>query len=305
MSDVLPVDPTITIRAETLLADPDTCKFTVSRVVHPGGPFFFDNRERAGVSPLIMRLFALPDIVNLLVTENVVTVGKEPSASWSGLKAAIGTAIRTQLLTGVPAIIEAPRTASTGGQSDAGVRTFIKERTAIKINRDCETTLIPSGEKLKLSQGEYVVVTQALGGSFSVRTAMGHLARIAVLDADALGLENTSEKEAPTATKPFNVGKVIKRLKTIFDPEIPVNVVDLGLIYVCEAHPLVDGGHRVEIKMSMTAPGCGMGDVLKEDARAKVQVVPGVTDVDIEIVWDPPWDKGRMSEAARLQLGML
>ena len=99
--------------------------------------------------------------------------------------------------------------------------------------------------------------------------------------------------------------QVIDALRTIYDPEIPVNVVDLGLIYTCDAHPLADGGHRVEIKMSMTAPGCGMGDVLKEDARAKVQVVPGVTDVDIEIVWDPPWDKGRMSEAARLQLGML
>ncbi len=304
MSDVLPVDPMITIRAETLLADPDTCKFTVSRIVHPGGPFFFDNKERAGGSPLVVRLFALPEVVNVLVTENVVTVGKEPAASWSELKSAIGTAIRTQLLTGVPGIIEAPHTASTGGRSDAEIRTFIEERTAIEIKRDCETTLIPRGEKLKLSQGEYVVVTQALGGSFTVRTAMGHLTRVAALDADALGLESTPEIEAPAEAGPFNVGKVIERLKTVFDPEIPINVVDLGLIYVCEAHPLADGGHRVEIKMSMTAPGCGMGDVLKEDARAKVQAVPGVTDVDIEIVWDPPWDQSRMSEAARLQLGM-
>ena len=103
---------------------------------------------------------------------------------------------------------------------------------------------------------------------------------------------------------PFSLEKVIDKLKTVFDPEIPVNVVDLGLIYVCEAHPLAAGGHRVEIKMSMTAPGCGMGDVLKEDARAKVQAVPGVTDVDIEIVWEPAWDQSRMSEAAQLQLGL-
>lgn len=99
--------------------------------------------------------------------------------------------------------------------------------------------------------------------------------------------------------------RVIEQLKTVFDPEIPVNVVDLGLIYACEAHPIEGGGQRVEIKMSMTAPGCGMGDVLMEDARAGVQAVPGVAEVDVEIVWDPPWDQSRMPEAARLQLGML
>lgn len=179
------------------------------------------------------------------------------------------------------------------------------QHTPIELKRDCEATLIPSGEKMKLSQGDCVVVTQALGGSFTVRTEVGHLARVAILDADALGLESTSEEEAPAEAEPFNLEKVIEKLKTVFDPEIPVNVVDLGLIYVCEAHPLADGGHRVEIKMSMTAPGCGMGDVLKEDARATVQAVPGVTDVDIEIVWDPAWDQSRMSLAARLQLGLL
>ncbi len=99
---------------------------------------------------------------------------------------------------------------------------------------------------------------------------------------------------------------MIEKLKTVFDPEIPVNVVDLGLIYVCEAHRLADGGHRVEIKMSMTVPGCGMGDVLKADARRKVQEgVAGVTEVDIEIVWESAWDQSRMSEAAQLQLGLL
>ena len=98
--------------------------------------------------------------------------------------------------------------------------------------------------------------------------------------------------------------KVIEAIKTVYDPEIPINVVDLGLIYACDAQPLADGGHRVEIKMSMTAPGCGMGDVLKDDARARVQTVPGVSEVGIELVWDPPWDPSRMSDAARLQLGM-
>jgi Fe-S cluster biogenesis protein NfuA len=134
MSD-LPVDPTITIRAETLLADPDTFKFTVSRTVHPGGPFFFENKERAGGSPLVERLFALLGVAHVLVTENVVTVWKEPSASWSGLTAAIGTAIRTQLLTGVPAILQSPRNASTGRRPDAEIRAVVQELLDKEVNR--------------------------------------------------------------------------------------------------------------------------------------------------------------------------
>ena len=179
---------------------------------------------------------------------------------------------------------------------------------AIELERDCKATLIPSGQELLLSQADLVVVTQALGGSFTVRTLNGQLARIEARDGDALGFEAGGESEpanaAPVQAGPFELQQVIETLKTVFDPEIPVNVVDLGLIYVCEAHPLADGGHRVEIKMSMTAPGCGMGDVLKVDARTKVLALAGVTDVDIEIVWDPPWDASRMSEAAQLQLGM-
>ncbi len=176
---------------------------------------------------------------------------------------------------------------------------------SIELERDCEATLIPSGAKVRLSQGEQVVLTQTLGGSFTVRTEVGDLARIAALDADALGLEVKSANREPVDEGPFDMQRVIEELKTVFDPEIPVNVVDLGLIYACEAQPLAEGGQRVEIKMSMTAPGCGMGDVLKEDARARVQTVPGVAEVDVEIVWEPPWDQSRMSEAARLQLGML
>ncbi len=177
--------------------------------------------------------------------------------------------------------------------------------TPINLTRDCEATLIPGGQKVTLSQGDCVSVTQALGGSFTVRTMSGHLARIDADDAAALGLEGEPANEEPVEAGPFELQRVIETLKTVFDPEIPVNVVDLGLIYVCEAHPLAAGGHRVEIKMSMTAPGCGMGDVLKGDARSKVQALAGVTEVDVEIVWDPPWDASRMSEAAQLQLGML
>jgi Fe-S cluster biogenesis protein NfuA len=135
MSDVLPVDPTITIRAEGLLADPDACKFTVSRTVHPGGPFFFDNKERAAGSPLPERLFALPGVTYVLIADNVVTIGKEPGASWAGLKSATGTAIRTQLVTGVPAILEASRNANTQERTDAESRAVVQELLDREINR--------------------------------------------------------------------------------------------------------------------------------------------------------------------------
>jgi len=135
MSDVLPVDPTITIRAETSQADPDTYKFTVSRTVHPGGPFFFDSRERAAGSPLVERLFALPGVAYVLVAETVVTVGKDPDVAWSALKSAIGAAIRTQLLTGVPAIFEAPRDTGARERTDAGIRALVQELLDREVNR--------------------------------------------------------------------------------------------------------------------------------------------------------------------------
>jgi probable FeS assembly SUF system protein SufT len=173
----------------------------------------------------------------------------------------------------------------------------------IELTRDCAATLIPSGERLQLGRGERVLVTQALGGSFTVQISGGRLARIAAEDADALGLDAPQEV-LPQASDAFNIQQVLDLLRTVYDPEIPVNVVDLGLIYQCAARPLADGSQRVEIKMSMTAPGCGMGDVLKEEARARVQSIPGVSEVEVEIVWEPPWDQSRMSDAARLQLGL-
>jgi len=180
--------------------------------------------------------------------------------------------------------------------------------TSIELQRDCEATVIPGGDRITLRRGDQVRVTQALGGTFTVTTSGGYLARIGATDAGALGLEGLESRPAidqPPASGAFALDDVFDKLKTVFDPEIPVNVVDLGLIYTCEEQPLPAGGHRVEIKMSMTAPGCGMGDVLREDAIARVQEVPGVAEVDVELVWDPPWDPSRMSEAARLELGML
>jgi probable FeS assembly SUF system protein SufT len=173
----------------------------------------------------------------------------------------------------------------------------------IVLARDCEATQIPSGAKVTLPAGTRVTITQSLGGQFTVTTDQGGLFRIAGEDAAALG--ERAPAAAPMVEGPFEAEKVWEQLRTVFDPEIPVNLVDLGLIYRCEAVPLPDGGHRVEIDMSMTAPGCGMGDVLKDDVRRKIQGVPGVREVEVQVVWDPPWDASRMSDAARLQLGWM
>jgi probable FeS assembly SUF system protein SufT len=177
-------------------------------------------------------------------------------------------------------------------------------RAPIELGFDCVVTLIPSGRTMTLEAGDRVTVAQALGGTITVQTECGYLARISSEDAHRLGLDSKPVSDESAASGPFDIERVIEQLKTVFDPEIPINVVDLGLIYACDTHQLADGSHRVEIKMSMTAPGCGMGDVLREDARSRVQTVSGVSDVDVELVWDPPWDMSRMSDAARLELGM-
>ena len=179
----------------------------------------------------------------------------------------------------------------------------------LTVERNCPAVEIPSGRHVTLLEGEQVVLVQTLGGSFTIRSDQGCLARVAGADAAALGLDepdptNEVVDEVTAQSGRFDLERVMEELKTVFDPEIPINVVDLGLVYACDAWPLADGTHRVEIKMSMTAPGCGMGDVLAEDARARVLALPGVSEVDVELVWDPPWDLSRMSEAARLELGM-
>jgi probable FeS assembly SUF system protein SufT len=178
-----------------------------------------------------------------------------------------------------------------------------KRAGLIALARDCRATRIPSGGHAVLPAGTPVAITQSLGGEFTVTTGEGGLFRIAGQDADALGQRRA--EPAAFVEGPFDEGLVWEQLRTVFDPEIPVNLVDLGLIYRCESAPLPQGGQRVEIAMSMTAPGCGMGDVLKEDVRRKVQGLPGVREVRVEVVWDPPWDRSRMSDAARLQLGWM
>ena len=134
MSDVVAIDPAVAIRAETSLADPDTCKFTVNRTVHPGGPFFFDTAERAGGSPLPERLFALDGVAHVLVADNVVTVAKQPGATWNALRAEVGAAIRAQLLSGIPTILEAAYAPSAWGRSDAEIRSVIQDLLDHEVN---------------------------------------------------------------------------------------------------------------------------------------------------------------------------
>ena len=182
------------------------------------------------------------------------------------------------------------------------------DRAPVVLATACPATLIPRGDKVILDAGTEVVVTQALGVSLTVQTDTGRLARIDAAVATEAGLaDHLAEPTAPVADADadFHIDQVVDALRTVFDPEIPVNVVDLGLIYGYEAHQLPDGSHRVEIQMSMTAPGCGMGDVLRDDAHQRVAELPGVSDVNVELVWDPPWSMSRMSEAAKLELGIM
>ncbi len=172
----------------------------------------------------------------------------------------------------------------------------------IKLNRDTEVIEIPSGARSVLTAGSPVSIMQSLGGSYTISGgAYGAMYRIDAHDADALGLP-TPQESAPSEHKPFSEQLVWDELKTVFDPEIPVNVVDLGLIYEC-AISGVEDGHKLDVKMSMTAPGCGMGNVLKADVENKLKRLPEVKEVNVEVVFDPPWGPARMSEAAKLQLG--
>lgn len=174
----------------------------------------------------------------------------------------------------------------------------------VELTRECIATTVPYGEQVTLDAGGLVEIVQQLGASVTVRTEMGAMLRIAGTDADAVGLDPV-EVSVAAADGPFQLDRVIDALQQIYDPEIPVSIVELGLVYRCEEVSAPDGSRRIEIDMTMTAPGCGMGDVLRADALRAVRSIPGVDDVDVTLVFDPPWNINRMSEAARLQLGML
>jgi probable FeS assembly SUF system protein SufT len=183
----------------------------------------------------------------------------------------------------------------------------MQKREVVTLNRDCEGILIPSGDQITLKKGQEVIITQDLGGSYTV-IVLGNLARIDGKDADAIGKEVKvgTEEEGAAAVDMVDEELVWEQLKTCYDPEIPVNIVDLGLIYDLLISPMPDGaGQRVDIKMTLTAPGCGMGPIIADDVRHKVQAIPGVVEAYVELVWEPMWNQGMMSEAAQLRLGMM
>ena len=173
------------------------------------------------------------------------------------------------------------------------------------VTRDVEAREIPSGIPITLKAGDPVAITQSLGGSYTVITTSGFMARIDGKDADAIG-ETVVEADAAALAGRSTDELCWESLKTCYDPEIPVNIVDLGLVYRCELSDLPDGsGKKVDVRFTLTAPGCGMGDTLKEDIRAKLLGVPGVKEADVQVLFDPPWSMAMMSDAAKLQLGML
>lgn len=174
----------------------------------------------------------------------------------------------------------------------------------IPLSRDVDAVIVPAGYPVKLLAGEQASITQDLGGSYTV-VVNGNLFRIAGKDADALGLAVADAGKDTSYAGPVEEPRLWEAMKACYDPEIPVNLVDLGLIYGCTVTPLPAGGSRVEVKMTLTAPGCGMGSTIAHDVETKVMSVPGVTEAHVELVWDPPWNQSMMSEAAKLQLGLL
>ena len=173
----------------------------------------------------------------------------------------------------------------------------------IVLHRDVVAIRVPDGTPTSLRSGDEVTITQELGSSYTLSCPGGYMVRLDAVDADAIG---RIAKDLPGAHHlgPITKDVVYRQLETVYDPEIPVNVVDLGLIYTCDIN-IKDNGYDVRIEMTLTAPGCGMGPVLQDDVHRKVAALPGVVNVDVELVFDPPWDREMMSEVARLELGMM
>ncbi|MGA9028498.1 MAG: putative Fe-S cluster assembly protein SufT [Steroidobacteraceae bacterium] len=179
------------------------------------------------------------------------------------------------------------------------------ENDPILVQREIKAVAIPAGVEVSLRIGSVGYITQALGGSFTVYIE-GNLFRIAGSDADAIGKTRASAPEVPPGASEEEFKSIVwQQLKTCYDPEIPVNIVDLGLIYECDVRRNDDATRTVEIKMTLTAPGCGMGEVLVQDVRDKIRVVPTVAQANVELVFDPPWNHTMMSDEARLQTGMM
>ena len=182
---------------------------------------------------------------------------------------------------------------------------YSRSSEPVRFERDCLVVLVPQGDEVTLPAGSIGYITQALGGSYTVFVE-GNLFRVAGRDADAIGKEPSEPLELPAGASDDEVEKLVwKQLRTCFDPEIPINVVDLGLVYEANVRHRDDGQREVEVRMTLTAPGCGMGDILVDDVRSKLELIPTVVEADVELVFDPPWNRNMMSEAARLETGML
>jgi probable FeS assembly SUF system protein SufT len=176
--------------------------------------------------------------------------------------------------------------------------------TTVELKRDCQAVQIPGGNTVALPAGTAVDITQTLGGTFTIRTH-GALYRLAAADADALGLDASAPAPAaPAAEGPADEKLIWDTLKTCYDPEIPVNIVDLGLVYDMHLEPLPGGNSLVSVKMTLTAPGCGMGATIAGDAQQKLLYLPGIEEAVVEIVWDPPWHQSMITEQGRKILGI-
>ena len=175
------------------------------------------------------------------------------------------------------------------------------------LTRDVEASVVPVGTKVTLQKDEQAIITQSLGGSYTV-IVNGNMFRVEGKDADALGQEVVEKKSGGVAgpvTQEAVEQEIWTQLKTCYDPEIPVNIVDLGLIYDCHVEPIAANSFRASVKMTLTAPGCGLGPVLQQDVQNKLISLEPIDEANVELVWDPPWNQGMMTEAAKLQLGLL
>jgi probable FeS assembly SUF system protein SufT len=174
----------------------------------------------------------------------------------------------------------------------------------VTFTRDCPAVLIPAGERVTLPEGGTGFLTQALGGSFTIYIE-GNLFRVAGIDGDAIGKDPILPPEVPEDATEAEIEAVVwQQMRTCFDPEIPINIVELGLVYECRVDRNEAGERVARIKMTLTAPGCGMGDVLAQDVRDKVEVIPTIARADVELVFDPPWNQSMMSDEARLEAGL-
>jgi len=179
----------------------------------------------------------------------------------------------------------------------------MNQQGEITLSRDCDAVQIPSGNPIVLPSGMLVTITQSLGGTFTVSTPAG-LARIELSDADAIGLDASAVSQKIKVDGPTETA-VWEQLKTVFDPEIPVNIVDLGLVYDCQVKDNEAGGSSVSVKMTLTAPGCGMGPTIAADAKGKILSLEGVAEAEVDLVWDPPWNQAMITEAGKMKLGIL